>query len=157
MKSFVGNLLLAFVWAALTEEISGANVTLGFVLGYGVLYANRRFLGTSRYVLRVPRLLAFVAYFFWKMLEASVRVAYDILTPTWHMRPGVIAVPLAARTDLEIMLLSSLITLTPGTLGLDVSADRRTLYVHAFYLHRPEEVRREIKEGFERRLLELLR
>jgi multicomponent Na+:H+ antiporter subunit E len=75
------------------------------------------------------------------------------------MRPGIIAIPLDARTDLEITLLANLITLTPGTLSLDVSADRRVLYIHVMYIDNDdiEAVRRNIKDGFERRVLEGLR
>jgi multicomponent Na+:H+ antiporter subunit E len=69
----------------------------------------------------------------------------------------VIGVPLAARTDLEITVLSSMISLTPGTLSLDVSADRKMLYIHAMYLDDVEAARRKIKDGFERRVLEVLR
>jgi multicomponent Na+:H+ antiporter subunit E len=75
------------------------------------------------------------------------------------MRPGVVAIPLDARTDAEITLLANLITLTPGTLSLDVSSDRRMLYIHVMYIDNDdlEEVRRKIKAGFERRVLEVLR
>ncbi len=66
------------------------------------------------------------------------------------------AVPLDARTDGQIAVLSNLISLTPGTLSLDVSPDRRTLYVHAMSVSSPDVLRREIKEGFERRVLEAL-
>jgi multicomponent Na+:H+ antiporter subunit E len=72
------------------------------------------------------------------------------------MRPGVIGIPLRARTDLEITVLANLITMTPGTLSLDVSPDRRTLYIHAMYIHDPEALRRDIQDNLERRVLELL-
>ena len=65
--------------------------------------------------------------------------------------------PLDAKTDAEITLLANVVTLTPGTLSLDVSPDRSTLYVHAMFLESPEALRRDIKEGFEKRILELLR
>jgi multicomponent Na+:H+ antiporter subunit E len=75
------------------------------------------------------------------------------------MRPGVVAIPLDVQTDAEITLLANLITLTPGTLSLDVSTDRRVLYIHVMYIDNDdvEAVRRKIKEGFERRVLEVLR
>jgi multicomponent Na+:H+ antiporter subunit E len=73
------------------------------------------------------------------------------------MRPAIIAIPLDARTDVEITLLSNLIALTPGSLGLDVSDDRSVLYVHGMFVDDPEAFCREIKDGLERRLLELLR
>ena len=68
-----------------------------------------------------------------------------------------VGVPLDATTDAEIALLANLVTLTPGTLSLDVSADRRVLYVHGMFVDDPDELRRAVKQGFERRVLELLR
>src|SRR5690606_901199 len=97
------------------------------------------------------------AYFLKEMLLANLRVAYDVITPTYYMRPAVVSIPLDARTDLEITLLAMCITLTPGTLSLDVSTDRRVLYIHAMFAEDPDALRHEIKNGFERRLLELLR
>jgi multicomponent Na+:H+ antiporter subunit E len=93
------------------------------------------------------------------LVLANLRVAYDVLTPGYRMRPGVIAIPLDARTDAEITLLANLITLTPGTLSLDVSSDRSVLYIHIMYIDNDDlaEVRRRIKTGFERRVLEVLR
>ena len=80
-----------------------------------------------------------------------------MITPPFYSRPGIVAVPLDARTDFEIMTLANLISLTPGTLSLDVSEDRRTLYVHAMFIDDPDALRREIKQGMERRVLEALR
>ena len=76
-----------------------------------------------------------------------------------YVCPGVVAIPLDARTDVEIALLANLITLTPGSVTLDLSEDRRVLYVHAMYIDGGdvEAYRRSIKEGLERRVLELLR
>jgi multicomponent Na+:H+ antiporter subunit E len=73
--------------------------------------------------------------------------------------PGVVAIPLDARTDAEIALLANLITLTPGSVTLDLSEDRRVLYVHAMYIDGGdvEAYRRSVKDGLERRVLELLR
>jgi multicomponent Na+:H+ antiporter subunit E len=76
-----------------------------------------------------------------------------------YVCPGVVAIPLDARTDFEITLLANLITLTPGSVSLDLSEDRRVLYVHAMYIDGGdvEAYRRSVKEGLERRVLELLR
>jgi multicomponent Na+:H+ antiporter subunit E len=81
------------------------------------------------------------------------------LAPASYVCPGVVAIPLDARTDLEITLLANLITLTPGSVSLDLSEDKRVLYVHAIYIDGGdvEAYRRSIKEGLERRVLELLR
>ena len=94
----------------------------------------------------------------------SVRVCgHDLesapLAAKSYVCPGVVAIPLDARTDAEITLLANLITLTPGSVTLDLSEDRRVLYIHAMYIDGGdvEAYRRAVKDGLERRVLELLR
>lgn len=152
------NILLAVVWAGLLGRFDAANLISGFVLSYGLLYVVTRGLpGHARYFGKVPRLIGFAFYYLWELLKSNAIIAYDVLTPTHHMKPGVIAIPLDAKTDLEITVLANLITMTPGTLSLDVSPDRKTLFVHAMYIDDPEKLRREIKDNFESRVLALLR
>jgi multicomponent Na+:H+ antiporter subunit E len=157
MIAFLWNVLLAVVWALAFGDLSLSNLLIGFVLGYVILWFARGVFPSAEYCARVPRLLEFALYFLWELLLSNLRVAYDVLTPTHHMRPGIIAVPLDATTDGEITLLASFISLTPGTLSLDVSADRRTLYIHAMYLRDPGAEKRRIKTGLERRLLSIVR
>jgi multicomponent Na+:H+ antiporter subunit E len=109
------------------------------------------------YFRKFPQIIRFLFWFFGQMLLSNLQVAYDVVTPKHHSRPGTVAIPLDARTPLEITLLANLITLTPGTLSLDVSDDRKTLYIHAMFIDDPDDVRRDIKDGLERRLLELIR
>jgi multicomponent Na+:H+ antiporter subunit E len=106
---------------------------------------------------KLARLVELLGYFIWELFVANLRVAYDVLTPWHRMRPGVIAVPLTISTNAEITMLANLLTLTPGTLSLDISQDRRTLYVHAMYLGDVEAERRKIQHGFERRILAVMR
>lgn len=158
MIPFLLNILLALVWSAATGEFSLANLLFGFVLGYAILFFVRRDLGTGWYVARVPRAIGFVLFYLWQLVLSNLRVAYDVATPGHRMRPAVVAVPLDAKTDAEITLLANLITLTPGTLSLDLSADRKTLYVHVMYMGADSEAaRREIKHQLERRVLGVLR
>jgi len=157
MSYFFYNIFLAMVWAFASGEISLLNLMIGFVLGYGVLWFAQPLMGPSRYFQKLPIAVRFTGFFIWQLLLSNLRVAYDVITPRLHMRPGIVAVPLDAQTDQEVTLLANLITLTPGTLSLDVSDDRRTLYVHAMFVDSPESVRDDIKKGFERRLLELIR
>ena len=89
-------------------------------------------------------------------MRANLRLALDVATPRYHMKPGIIAVPLDATTDGQILLLSMLINTTPGSVALDVSPDRKVLYVHVMYMTTPEAAREEIKSGFERRVLGVL-
>lgn len=157
MTAFVWLFLLSLMWAALTEDFTLGNLCVGFVLGYVILLASQHVLRVGGFVAKLPRFIAFLFFFLWELLLANLRVAYDVITPTYHMRPGVIAVPLDARTDFEITSLAALISLTPGTLSLDVSADRSVLYVYTMFIHDRDRIVRDIKDRFERRVLEILR
>ena len=154
----LGNMLLALVWAALQGEFSLQTLLTGQVLGYLILLALVRggVLNTSPYIGRLHRVLGLAAYFFWELVKANLRLAFDVATPRYHMKPGIIALPLDATEDGQILLLSMLINTTPGSVALDVSPDRKTLYVHVMYMDTPDAAREEIKKGFERRVLGVL-
>ena len=95
--------------------------------------------------------------FVYELVLSAWRVAVLVMSPKLDIKPGIFAYPLKVDRDFEITLLANLITLTPGTLSVDVSEDRRTLYVHALDCSDPEQFRRDIAEGFERRILEAFR
>jgi multicomponent Na+:H+ antiporter subunit E len=153
---FLYNILLALLWAMMTGGISLINLLVGFFVGYLILGSIHGSSGTSSYFTKVPPTIRFILYFILELLISSVRVAYDVVTPTYYMKPGIIAIPMDAKTDIEITMLANLITLTPGTLSLDVSFDRKTLYIHSMFVSDPEKVRRETKD-MERRLLAVMR
>ena len=129
------------------------------MLGYLILLALVRggVLPPSRHVGRVHRIVGLAAFFLWELVRANLRLALDVATPSYHITPGIIAVPLDVTTDLEILLLSALINTTPGSVALDVSPDRSVLFVHVMYMTTPDAARNEIKSGFERRVLGVLR
>ena len=157
MTVLLWNIMLALSWAALMGEVTALSLAVGFVLGFVILYSVRRLLRPSRYFEKLWQSLRLAGLFAWELVVANLRIAYEVVTPSHNMRPGVVAIPLDAETDAEITLLANLITLTPGTLSLDVSDDRRVLYIHAMYVDDVEELRRSIKDGFEKRVMELLR
>ena len=152
----VWGMVLSLVWVGVTGVTTIPNLLTGFLIAEAVLFTLRPPQGPGPFT-RVWKGAGLAAYFLWELLVANARVAYDIVTPTYYMRPAVVAIPLDARTDAEITLLANLISLTPGTLSLDVSADRRTLYVHGMFVRDRESFVRSIKQGFERRLLEVMR
>lgn len=157
MTTLFQNLLLALVWTMLTGDMSFGNLMIGLVLGYLILLFQKAASHQGRYPRKVAALLRFFGYFVYELLSSSIRVAHDVLTPTLHARPGIIAIPLEVETDFEITTLANIITLTPGTVTLDISEDHKVLYVHAMFADDPEHVRRQIKDGLERRLLEIMR
>ncbi|HIB36667.1 Na+/H+ antiporter subunit E [Mesonia sp.] len=154
---FLSNILLTFIWVAITGDFAFLNYVFGFILSFIILYVITKGRGDAKYFKIIPKLIAFVFFFLWELLKANLQVAYDVVTPKFYMTPGIVRVPLEAETNLEITLLANLITLTPGTLSLDVSDDRKVLYVHAMYLKDKQAFIDDIKNGFEKRLLEILR
>jgi len=146
------NLLLALLWAAVTGTVTLANLAVGFLIGTGVLAVVGRAVGDIGYLSRLFRGLGLALFFLWELLVSSFRVAWDVITPRHNMSPAVVAVPLDVSSDAEITLLANLISLTPGTLSLDVSEDKKTLFVHAMYVDDADAFRRSIKHDFERRV-----
>lgn len=156
-NQFLLNILLAIAWMLLTGELTAENFIEGLIIGYIILWVSKAALGGTKYFKKIPKAIGFFFYFVKELIVANLKVAFDIITPKDYMEPGIVAVPLDAETDMEITLLANLITLTPGTLSLDVSKDKKVLYIHTLYLDDIEKFRTEIKDGMEKRLLEVLR
>jgi len=148
--------LLALSWAALLGEFSLGNLVAGGGLGYvllkgltigGVLPAS--FHGKVREALSLAFFLA------GQLIIANLRMTVDVLRPRTRIAPGVIGVPLDVQSDVEILLLAALINITPGSVALDVSDDRRTMFVHVMHVTTADEARAGIKNGFEQRVIQL--
>jgi multicomponent Na+:H+ antiporter subunit E len=157
VRLFGLNLVLALVWAMATGAISLGNLFVGFLVGMLVLHVAGPVLGDSRYALRFILAVGLLLFFLLELVLSSLRVAYDVLKPRFTMRPAVIAVPLDLTSDAQITILANLISLTPGTLSVDVAEDRSCLYVHAMYGDDAEALRRGIKRSYERRIREVFR
>lgn len=154
----LANLLLALAWTALQGQLSLANLLVGYGLGYLVLRGLTRGGVLDRaYAGKVGAFIRLFALLVWELVLANIRLTRDIVSAEHRMSPGVIRLPLDARTDGEILLLTALINLTPGSVVLDVAEDRTVLYVHVMHMRSPDESRHDIKSGFERRVLALLR
>ena len=149
----LGSILLALAWAALQGEISLANLVVGYVFGYVILaLLARGGVMPKSLASRAGRALELAGFFVWELALANVRVALDVLRPHTAIQPAVVAVPLDVTSDGEILLLSMLINMTPGSVTIDLSDDHRTLYVHVMHMKSAAASRHEIKHGFERRV-----
>lgn len=157
MKLFLANILLAFAWGAVSGSLSELNLAFGFVLGFLALMLIREQVGSLSYVTRVKRILALLALFLKELALSAWKVAVLVASPKLDVKPGILALPLDVDRDGEITLLANLITLTPGTLSIDVSDDHKTLFIHAIDCSDPDGIRHDIKEGFERRIMEAFR
>ena len=158
MSFFLWNILLAVNWALLTGEFNLENLFAGFLIGFVLLMMLRQAFAKTQYFPKVRNTIAFGFHFVWELLMANLSVARTVLLePRDKINPAFLAIPLEAETDAEIALLANLITLTPGTLSLDVSTDRRVLYIHTLDVEDVDALRKEIKRRLERRLLEVMR
>jgi multicomponent Na+:H+ antiporter subunit E len=150
------HVFLAVGWAAILGHFSLGTLSAGFAVGYAVLWLVRPLYGPTDYFERFWRVLGLAGVFLYELFASSLRVVWDVLTPTQYSRPGVVAVPLDAEAPAEITVLANLISLTPGSLSLELSEDGRTLYVHVMFIDDPESIRRELK-ALERRVLQVFR
>lgn len=157
MNQLLLNILLGIAWVLLVGNVEFETFLEGMIVGYLILWISKSALGGTKYFSKIPVTIKFILYFIKELIMANLKVAFDIITPKDYMKPGIIAVPLDAQTDLEITLFANLLTLTPGTLSLDVSSDKKIMYVHALYVKDAESFRNELKNGLEKRLLEVLR
>lgn len=156
MNLFGLNILVAFVWQALTATFTLPSLMVGLVLGYAALWMVQPLFGErSPYFLRVWRAIRLVLFFLYELVVSSIRVAWDVVTPTHLSNPAILEMPLDVESDIEILLVTSLISLTPGTLSLDVTPDRKTLIVHAMFAEDPEGLIRDLKNGMERMVKEV--
>lgn len=156
MSPFAINMMLATVWAALFGGFSILGLSIGFVVGYLVLWLMQPIFGESRYSRRLFEIVGLILYFHWELFVSSIKVAWDVLTPQSRSSPGIVAVPLDVKSPLGITLLANLVSLTPGTLSLDVSDDRSTILIHGMFVSDAHSLRQEIKSGMEKRVREAL-
>ncbi len=155
MSLLLLNILLAIAWAALTGSFQPIDLLFGFGLGYLVLWLVTRTGKSPKYFRQISLVLGLLGFFLADLLRANIRMAGLILSPRMKLRPAVVAVPLILKSERAVVLLANLMTLTPGTLSLDISNDRRTLFIHTVYLEDAEQFKQQLLTGYERRLKEL--
>lgn len=156
-KKFLTNIMLVLIWIALTGDFTFVNFTFGFFLGSLALWLADKDSDSKKYFRLIPVAISFTFFFLYELIKANIQVAYEVANPSLTMVPGIVAVPLDVKSELEITLLANLISLTPGTLSLDISEKKEVLYVHAMYVHDKQEFIDSIKNGFERKVIQLLR
>lgn len=157
MSLFILNIVFAAVFTTLLGSGTIAVFFVGFFLGYVALWLSQPLYKDTRYFSKLPKTINLIGFFLMELVVSNFKVLWDIMTPRHINRPGIVGVPLTARSDLEIFIVANLLSLTPGSLSVDLSRDRKILYVHIMFLEDPEKTRQEIKNGLERRVLEVMR
>jgi multicomponent Na+:H+ antiporter subunit E len=152
---FFLNLTLAFVWCLLQDEISLPQFLIGYVVGAGIMLFFNRVFREELYFQKVTLGLRLLIFFLKELWLANWAVTKKVLAPRLTTRAGIIAYPLELQNDMLITLLANMITLTPGTLSVEISPDRRFLFIHILDITDAEEEKQKIKVGFEHYLQRL--
>lgn len=149
------NFILAFVWMFLSSNFTAAGFLVGFILGVILLLIMRRFFTSRLYLARVWAIVKLTFIFMKELILANIQVLKVVLKPELTMQPAFFAYPTVLKQDWEITLLSSLITLTPGTVVVHVSDDAKVLYIHAIDIDDVGEAIAAIRDSFEKAILEV--
>jgi len=153
------SLLLLVCWLWLNNTLAPGHVLLGAALGTAIPYFTRRFWPEPLVIRRPLRVIEYAAVVLYDVVVANLQVAATILGPMSRLRPAFVRVPLDLRTDFAVTVLASTVTLTPGTVSVEVEDDgtgRRLLVVHVLRCLDDDDMVRTIKERYERRLKEIL-
>ncbi|SDN98739.1 multisubunit sodium/proton antiporter, MrpE subunit [Psychrobacillus sp. OK028] len=151
------NVLIAFTWMFLSVSFKPTTFIVGYILGLLMLFMLRKSLSTRFYMDRLWAVIKLGTLFIKELVLSNISVLKLILKPTMPIRPAIFAMPTVLEQDWEITLLSSLITLTPGTIVIDISDDNKTLYIHSIDFEDIDEAIESIRNTFEKAILEVSR
>ncbi|SEM61304.1 multisubunit sodium/proton antiporter, MrpE subunit [Mesobacillus persicus] len=151
------NFFLAFLWMFLKTSFTPAAFVVGFFWGLVILFIFRSYFPDRFYLHRVVAIIKLFLLFIKELILSNLNVLKHVLKPKMDIKPGIFALPIDLQKDWEIMLLGNLITLTPGTLTVDISDDNKILYIHAVNIDDVKESVDSIKNTFEKAIMEVSR
>lgn len=132
-SQFLLNLFIAVLWMLLKDENEIYLTTFfsGFLIGIVVLYLMHRFFGTPFYLRRVVAIIKLILLFLKELVMSSVLVFKQILSPKMNITPGIFTYKTKLKSDTEVTTLALLLTLTPGSVVMEVSPSGNVFYIHA--------------------------
>ncbi len=152
MTRFVLHLVLAIVWCLLTGSANPWNFVAGLLVGGAVVSVYSRVTGQGGYFSRILRIVAFGWYFIVILTKANIDIAKALLRPNPPLKPRILRYNVAHLNDAHKTTLANAITLTPGTLVVDICPTGDWLYLHCMFAEQREAVLEEIEE-LEHRLM----
>ncbi|MDV6378926.1 Na+/H+ antiporter subunit E [Sporosarcina sp. GW1-11] len=152
------NFFIAVVWMFMTSSLTPSTFIIGYIIGLLMIIMTRRYFKHRLYVWRIWSAVKLTSIFLKELVMSNISVLLLVIKPDLSkMQPMIFALPTELEHDWEITLLSSLITLTPGTMVIHVSDDQRTLYIHAIDVDDVDEAIDSIKNTFEKAIMEVSR
>lgn len=136
---------LTFVWVSLWGDVTLGNLVSGVAVGTAVVAAFPDALPRPGGRVRPWPAVLFAGYFAWRLFVANAVVAWEVLTPdNASVREGIVAVPVDDCSDAVVTVIANAISLTPGTLTIEVRRNPTVLFVHVLHLHSIERTRQEV-------------
>lgn len=152
----LNNFLLALIWVIATGVATAENFIFGFMIGLGILWITTTKKSERKYFTILPKLAYFVLFLIWKIILSNITTVKESLYSKSRLEPGIVKVPLTLTDEFHIATLANLVSLTPGTMVMDISDDRKVMYIHVMHLEDKDKFIREVKEDFEKKLMELI-
>lgn len=149
-------LILAIVWVLLQNQVTAGMVVFGIILGIIIPWMTSVWWPQSPRSFHMSKMVPYTFVVLRDIIVANVQVAWIVISvPNAKLKPAWIIVPLELNQPEAITILAGTITLTPGTVSADLSDEGHSLLVHVLHTDDPNAVRDEIKDRYERRLLEI--
>lgn len=154
---FIINLFIAVLWFLLNDDPNADITTFmsGFFVGVLILYAMHRFFGTQFYLRRVVKIIKLILLFIQELLLSSMSVLKQVLDPQLKITPGIFTYETKLKGDYQVTALALLLTLTPGSVVMEVSEDGSTFYIHAMDIEESKETVIRSIGKFEQAILEV--
>lgn len=147
--------LLFVVWLLLTHRFTFGNLLLAAVLAWIIPLSVSRVRTAMSPVKKPLKMVAFLGLLLGDIIVSNMVVAKQLLGPPERLRPGFITIPLDLEAALPITLLASTISLTPGTVSIEITEDRKALHVHALHVKSETQLIDRIKHRYEKPLKEI--
>lgn len=154
---FLLNIFIAILWVLLKDEdvVTLQTLLTGFIIGSFIIWLMRRFFGRSFYLQRAISIIKLLLIFLEEMFYSSIVVIKHILSPKLDLKPGIFSYKTPLKKDWEVTVLSILLTLTPGSVVMEVNETGDVIYIHAMDLTRyKDDLKRSLKR-FEKAIMEV--
>lgn len=151
------NLIIAVMWMFLSESYTTSSFITGYILGILLLLLLYRFIPDAFYLKRVFKITGLGWLFIKELVSSNIDIVKFVYKRNPEFEPGIFALPTELTSNLEIMLLAKLTSLTPGTLSVTISHDKSHLYIHAMNIDDIDKNVRTIKNSFEKAIMEVTR
>lgn len=136
---------LTAVWVTLWEVVSWANLLGGIVVAFAVVSLLPPRGSGSRIGFRPVAVVRLLGYFLWELIDASALMAWEVITPRNRIRAAVVSVRLTSSVGGIMTSVANMVSLTPGTVTLEIDEANSTLYLHVLHLKSLEQTRQSVR------------